>query len=314
MMNLVLNENMKLRKSASTWIMMGILVLIIGIAGLIFKFGIGGTASGDWKEDLEASNQEMKASMSQEGIPKSVVETLQVEIDKNNYRIDNDIPPIKDNSIWGFVSGATGSLVSIIALFAIIMGGRIVANEFSNGTIKLLLIRPVKRWKVLVSKYISLLLYTLLMLLVLFVVSFLFGGILFGFKGVDTPFLEMTGGVIREVSMTLHLFKVIALSCVNLIMMVTLAFMISTVSRNSGLAIGIGVFLLMIGNVITMVLSQFEWSKFILFANVDLNQHINGTPIVEGMTMTFSVIVLIVYFVIFNAISYLGFTKRDITL
>jgi ABC-2 type transport system permease protein len=33
---------------------------------------------------------------------------------------------------------------------------------------------------------------------------------------------------------------------------------------------------------------------------------------VKGMTMTFSIIVLIVYFIFFNVISYLGFTKRDI--
>jgi ABC-2 type transport system permease protein len=78
------------------------------------------------------------------------------------------------------------------------------------------------------------------------------------------------------------------------------------------MAIGIGVFLLTVGNVITMLLSRYNWSKYILFANTDLNQYIDGKPIVDGMTMTFSIIVLIVYFVIFNVISYVGFTKRDI--
>ena len=80
-------------------------------------------------------------------------------------------------------------VISLIALFAIVMGGGIVANEFSEGTIKLLLIRPSKRWKILLSKYISVIGYTLLMLLVLLVVSFLLGGILFSFKGAGTPFL-----------------------------------------------------------------------------------------------------------------------------
>ncbi len=61
-----------------------------------------------------------------------------------------------------------------------------------------------------------------------------------------------------------------------------------------------------------MLLLRYNWSKYILFANVNLNQYIDGEPLVKGMTMTFSIIVLIIYFVIFNVISYIGFTKRDI--
>ena len=38
MINLVRNENMKLSHSISTWIMMGILVLIIVAVGLLFRF------------------------------------------------------------------------------------------------------------------------------------------------------------------------------------------------------------------------------------------------------------------------------------
>ena len=135
------------------------------------------------------------------------------------------------------------------------MGGRIVANEFSEGTIKLLLIRPSKRWKILLSKYISVIGYTLLMLLVLLVVSFLVGGILFSFKGAGIPFLTNSNGIITEVNMIAHIVQLYGLQCINLVMMVTLAFMISTVFRNSAMAIGIGVFLLTVGNVITMLLT-----------------------------------------------------------
>ena len=122
----------------------------------------------------------------------------------------------------------------------------------------------------------------------------------------------MSGGKITEVNMIAHIVQLYGLQCISLVMMVTLAFMISTVFRNSAMAIGIGVFLLTVGNAITMLLTRYNWSKYILFANTDLNQYINGQPLVKGMTMTFSIIVLIVYFIIFNVISYLGFTKRDI--
>ncbi len=193
------------------------------------------------------------------------------------------------------------------------MGGGIVANEFSNGTIKLLLVRPSKRWKILLAKYISVLGYSLLMLIILLIVSFVVGGSLFSFEGVAVPYLANSNGQIHEVNMIAHIVGVCGLECISLIMMVTLAFMISSVFRNGAMAIGIGVFLLTVGNVITMMLARYDWSKYILFANTNLNQYIDGQPMVKGMTMTFSIIVLIVYFVIFNAISYIGFTRRDIT-
>jgi ABC-2 type transport system permease protein len=312
MINLIQNENMKLFHSISTKVMMGILVLIIVGVGLLVKFTGNQVPTGDWKAELTIHNQEISKSIEEPEVPKMVKDSLAQELQTNEYRLKNDIAPIQDKSLWGFVEGATTSLVLLIALFSIIMGGKIVANEFSDGTIKLLLIRPSKRWKVLVAKYISVMGYTLLMLLVLLIVSFLVGGILFSFEGASIPFLTNANGIITEVNMVAHIVQLCGLGSINLVMMVTLAFMISTVARNSGMAIGIGVFLLTVGNVITMMLSRYNWSKYILFANTDLNQYIDGKPIVEGMTMTFSIIALIVYFVVFNVISYVGFTKRDI--
>ncbi|MGH4123244.1 MAG: ABC transporter permease [Clostridium sp.] len=311
MVNLVRNENMKLSHSISTWIMMGILVAIIVAVGLLTRFTGTQAPKSDWKADITIANQNIKKDLANPEIPKDDKDVYKKNLQSNEYRLKHDIQPVQGNSLWGFVEGM-GGIISLIALFAIVMGGKIVANEFSEGTIKLLLIRPSKRWKILLSKYIAVIGYTLLMLLVLFIVSFLLGGILFSFSGAGTPFLTSSSGKITEVNMIVHILELYGLKSINLIMMVTLAFMISTVFRNSSMATGVGVFLLTIGNVITLMLTKFNWSKYILFANTDLNQYITGEPLVKGMTMKFSIIVLIVYFVIFNVISYIGFTKRDI--
>lgn len=302
---------MKLSHSISTWIMIGILVVITIAAGLLIRFTGNQAPKSDWKADIRIQDQSAKQSLAQPGISKMEKEGISKQLQTNEYRLKNDIQPVQDRSLWGFVEGAIG-LISLIALFSIVMGGKIVANEFSEGTIKLLLIRPSKRWKILLSKYIAVIGYTLLMLLVLLVVSILVGGTLFSFKGAGTPFLTNSSGIITEVNMIAHIVQLYGLQCINLVMMVTLAFMISTVFRNSAMAIGIGVFLLTVGSTITMLLLRFNWSKYILFANTNLNQYIDGQPLVKGMTMKFSIIVLIVYFIIFNVISYIGFTKRDI--
>ncbi|MBB5324649.1 ABC-type transport system involved in multi-copper enzyme maturation permease subunit [Anoxybacillus tepidamans] len=57
---------------------------------------------------------------------------------------------------------------------------------------------------------------------------------------------------------------------------------------------------------------EIQWAKYILFANTNLAQYIDGTPLVKGMTMPFSLAVLLVYFVAFNAVTWWTFQKRDV--
>ncbi|WP_029452319.1 ABC transporter permease [Clostridium algidicarnis] len=312
MINLIRNENMKLAHSISTWIMVGIVVIMIVAVGLVSRFAGTEAPKSDWKTDVITENESINKNIDNPEISENRKANLTKQLQTNEYHLEHNIEPIQGESLWGFVEGIAKVMISLISLFAIVMAGGIVANEFSGGTIKLLLIRPSKRWKILLSKYISVMGYTLLMLLVLLVVSSLVGGILFGFKEASMPFIANSNGKITETNMIVHIVQLYGLQCISLVMMVTLAFMISTVFRNSAMAIGIGVFLLTVGTTVTMLLLKYDWSKYILFANVDLNQYIDGDPLVKGMTMTFSIIVLLVYFVTFNVISYIGFTKRDI--
>lgn len=290
--------------------MIGILIVIVLLAGIAMKVSTTINTNDNWKSQLEQENKAYKEAMNQSIVPESAKDTYIQTIKINEYRIQHNIPPTTDG-VWDFVNSCSG-IISFISLFAIIIGGGIVANEFSSGAVKLLLIRPLKRWKILLSKYFTVLCYILFMLVILFAFSFLMGGLLFSFSGASAPFLKYSGGKVIEENMILHSLAVYGLECVKLIMMVTLAFMISTVFRNSSLAIGIGIFLLFIGTLIAQLLARFTWSKYILFQNTDLSVYLKGNPPVKGMTMTFSVIVLIVYFAIFMVTSFLVFDKRDV--
>lgn len=57
---------------------------------------------------------------------------------------------------------------------------------------------------------------------------------------------------------------------------------------------------------------KFEWVKYILFANTDLTQYFDGSPLVSDMTLGFSIVVLAVYFIVFHVLAFGAFTKRDI--
>jgi ABC-2 type transport system permease protein len=314
-LKLINNEIKKTFSQISTPIMLVLLVVIVLVAGFIFKSNAPSAAEKkDWVMQLTQKNQALQTQLSlpQHG-PRQDEEQMKEEIKTNTYRINHNLPPIEGRTLWGFVIPISG-LISLVSLLTIIVAAGSIAGEFSGGTIKLLLGRPFKRWKILLSKYISVLVFALVALFTLFVASFLIGGIFYGFSGVNQPFLAYTNGAVHEVNMMWHIFTTYGYGCVNLLMMVTFAFMISTVTRNNSLAVGISLFLMFSGNILVNILSKYSWVKYVLFANTDLTQYTNGTPIVSGMTMSFSLIVLAAYFVIFNATSWIVFSKRDISI
>ena len=327
MLNLILNETMKIFGQISTYVMLILLIGSVIIAGFIFKYNGQATyANEDWKTQLIQQNKDLakvlKKQNENDALEKILSQTptggvelkdvIEKDIKTNNYRMEHNLPPIEGRTLWGFVTQTSG-LISMVSLLSIIISAGIVAGEFTTGTIKLLLIRPLKRWKVLLSKYITVMIFTFGGLLLLFSTSFLVGGAFYGFSGATHPYLSYIHGNVTEVNMVGHIVTTYAYACVDLLMMVTFAFMISTVFRSNALAVGTSIFLLFTGNVLVSLLSNYSWVKYILFANTDLTQYAKGLPIVEGMTLNFSLTILSAYFLFFIATSWIFFSRRDIT-
>ncbi|GGA50058.1 hypothetical protein GCM10007416_24010 [Kroppenstedtia guangzhouensis] len=311
---LVQNENMKIFRRIGTWVMISLMLLASGVLGILVKQNVFGydDLGPNWKQKLEKQVKQDQKILQSEDVPPGAKEHYEKNIQINQYRIDHDIVP-DGQTLWGYMY-QTASVTSLITLFTIITGATSVAGEFSWGTIKLLLIRSASRSKILLSKYLSTLLFALALLALLFLFSLLLGVILFGFSGWDAPHLTYDNGKVIEKNQMLHVLGLYGLECVNLLMMVTFAFMISTVFRSSSLAIGLAIFLMFAGTNAVSILSMqdYEWVKYILFANTDLSLYLEGQPWIKGMTMSFSITVLAVYFLIFNVISWIVFKKRDV--
>ncbi|GGP09098.1 ABC transporter permease [Oceanobacillus neutriphilus] len=308
--SLIQNEINKIYIQKSTWIMYIFLAVIILGFGLITNF-FGeereSTDSDSWRAELQQENEELAQEMEEEEFLQDFNTSL---IEQNNYYLENDIQPAGYDA-WQFLM-KMDMMLSIVSLFTIIIAAGIVANEFRWGTIKLLLIRPISRSKILLSKYLAVLLFSLVTLLFVVVFSWVIGAVFFGVEGLNPHIVMEKVSGLEYVSVIQETAGNYGYKLVNLVMMGTFAFMISSIFRNSALAIGTAVFLMMAGNSIVSFFSEYSWSKYILFANTDLSQYANGAPWIEGMTLPFSIAVLLVYFAVFIAASWGIFTKRDI--
>lgn len=210
--------------------------------------------------------------------------------------------------------GSSIDMITAISILIIIIASGIVSSEFSSGTVKFLLINPVSRWKILVSKYASLLSVTFAMLLICYISSAIFSGVFSGFQDIGAPYLYVSGEQVQSGSSFLFMAWRYLLGSIELIMMATLAFTLSSLTRNSAISIGLGVSLFLVGGTVTSFLAtnQLDWARYMLFANTNLNYiSMKLTPFL-GHTITFALIVLAVYMGVFWLTAWDGFVRRDV--
>lgn len=310
MVNLIRNENMKLYRRPRTWVMVGFMIAMV-LFFSIMNWYYDDMKGDAWRDQVIQERQELTKILKDPNMEEENKANFQELIATYDYQLEHDIRP-EAGTMWDGINGSA-ELVVLITLFTVIIAGDSLAGEFTTGTIKLLLIRPVNRLKILISKYLSMLKFGILLLLILFIVSILINGLLYKFGQMNLPLVSINNeGQIVERNMVTNLWKTYMLNGVSTIIFVTMAFMISSAFRSSTMAIGFSIFALFAGSLVSELLQRYEWSKYLLFANIDLSQHLSGRPYQEGMTLTFSIIVLSTYFLIFNLVSWLVFTRRDV--
>jgi ABC-2 type transport system permease protein len=312
LLKLIQNEWMKLWHKKGTWAMVAMLILVILVpAGITKYYEVKSPTEGSWQDIEQEAIQSYKERLAGEDLTEEDKAYFQEQMAISEYRLANDAPSQKDSSLVSFMSFTSGML-TLVTLFTVITAASIVSSEFSTGTIKMLLTRPMSRAKVLTSKLLTTFLFGLLLYVVNVVVSALVGLVLFGMgTGVE---LEIVNEQVVEKGVWGDLAYHYLLSGGDFVMSTLFAFLIGSVFRSSSLAIGLTMFLSFTGGMIVMFLSRYDIVKYIWLTHSDLTQYEHGGgSIIADVTMPFSLTVLAIYALVFLVISYSTFMKRDVT-
>ena len=218
--------------------MTGLLVVaILGMFGLTKWINtMNNFDEQDWKTSVQGELTITKEQLGNPTLVDGERERLEDKEKILEYRLANSIEPLSDNSRESMIMSSS-SIGSIAVLLTVIVAAGIVASEFTQGTIKMLLSRPVKRWKILTSKYVTVISFGIFLMLVGFIVSIL-GAFIF-FQSGNGQELVWNGKEAVEVSVWGKGLYMLLLSFANVFVTATFAFMIGSVFRSSSLAIGL---------------------------------------------------------------------------
>lgn len=319
---LVENEVLKLLKQRRFRVVFLILVALIGL--IVFAQSRGRErflVGKDWRIRVQERIAGMQNAVRSGRMPKSAERWTRFELSRLQYHIDRNINPDVISGPLFVRLFANAASYLLLPLLALVFGSDIVSSEFAQGTIKLLLTRPVGRARVLASKLVALTLAITVMVLVGGVVAYGFGGIAFGFRGWGAPVLTgfRLSGDVFDVSAvrTLVLWKdavlVAGLAWFAALVVGALALLTSVLLRSTAASMGTMFAALIAGTILPRVASSWEAQKYLFVTNLPLPDYYSGSPPpIPGITLGFSVLILTIWAVGAIAVAFGVFLRRDV--
>ena len=221
------------------------------------------------------------------------------------------------NSLKGILENFYSQFGIFLIVVVVMIAGTIVSEEFNKGTIKLLLVKPYTRNKILMAKAITTLIMIIFIIVVTLVMQILIGGIIFRFDSLSEPVVayNFNTDTMEEMNIFANLGVQTLTQLPMIILLATLAFAISTLFTNSTLAITISLLGFMSASIINQLAIGYDlqFMKYFVTMNWDLSIYANGAlPYMEGMNMTMSIIICVVYFLIMMIPTFIVFKKRNI--
>ena len=236
---------------------------------------------------------------------------------ESRYILETGIDINNTNSLKGILENFYAQFGIFLIVVVVMIAGTIVSEEFNKGTIKLLLVKPYTRNKILLAKAITTFIMVIFVIVVTIVMQILIGGIIFGFDSLSEPVAtyNFNTNTIEETNIFVNLGIQTLTQLPMIILLATLAFAISTTFTNSTLAITISLLGYMAGSIINQLAIAYnlQFMKYFVTMNWDLSIYANGAlPYMEGMNITMSIIICIVYFLIMMIPTFIIFKKRNI--
>lgn len=322
---LVQNETIKIMKKRRFFVVLLILLALIPIFTYAQMRVAQNTKKQFGEQDWRLVNQQKindyTNRLSSGRVPEEWKKFMRVQVRVLQYYLDKDVNPESPNGVTftiGFLRNAIGLFIPLMVM---VIASDLVSSEHSTGTIKLLLTRPVGRWKVLLSKFIAMVFYVSLTVFSTAALCYLISGAVFGYGGWDIPVFsgfkvvgtEVDFTFVHPVPQALFLLMEMGLVWFSAFVVGCMSLMISVLVRSTAAGMGIMLAVLIAGTILTNMASSWETAKYLFMVNLQLTDYLSGSlPPVEGMTLAFSLIVLSVWTAAAIAVSFWSFTKKDV--
>jgi ABC-2 type transport system permease protein len=251
----------------------------------------------------------------------SWLRSMRAEVRRLQFYLDRGINPEAPTAPLVVRTFANAAGFLLLPLLVAVLGSDIVSAENAEGTDKLLLTRPVRRWKILTAKLVTLWLCASLTLLIGALVAYAVTAPVIPSHGWDVPTFNgfQFGGdsfrveSIRQLPLWKDALLAYGLQWYALLTVASISLMLSVIFKSSAASIGTMLASLIGGTILTRVSPDWTAGKYLFVSALPLADYYTGqAPPYGGMSMGFCIALLGAWALGALLVAYWLFTRRDV--
>src|SRR5437660_3595924 len=318
---LVQNETLKVIRRKRFAVVMGILFAILAVVTYAQYRQLRFRAHRNCRAEIQQRVARYQETLRRGRINETWARSLRAEVNRLQFYLDHDIEPDRPTAPLFVRNFANVAGFLLLPLLIAILGSDIVSAENAEGTDKLLLTRPVRRWKILTSKLATLWIFATLTLLCGALLSYSVSAPLLPRAGWTAPTFtgfQVTRGAfsfdaVRQLPLWKDTLIAYGLEWFALLCVASISLMLSVLFKSSAASIGTMLASLIGGTILTRVSPDWTAGKYLFVSALPLADYYTGQPPpYEEMTMTFCIALLGVWAIAATIIAFSIFVRRDV--
>ncbi|HYM60656.1 MAG TPA: ABC transporter permease [Thermoanaerobaculia bacterium] len=318
---LVQNETLKILRRRRFLIVIVILAAILSLVSYSQYRRLRNSRNRNWRAEIQQRIATHQNQLRRANINESWSRSLRAEINRLQFYLDHDIEPDKPSApiFVRVFANAAGFL--LLPLLIAVLGSDIVSAESAEGTDKLLLTRPVRRWRILLAKLMTLWMFATLTLLCGALLAWAISASVLPTAGWTAPtfngFQIVRGSLKVDAIRQLPLWKdaliAYGLEWFALLAVASISLMLSILFKSSAGSIGTMLASLIGGTILARISPDWTAAKYLFVSALPLADYYSGaaTPY-DDMSMTFCISLLAAWALGAIIVAFAIFTRRDV--
>ncbi len=321
MLSLIRNEILKLIRRRRFTIVVGIMLVILSLVSYSQYRELRQMKNQNWRAELQERIARYENRLRRGNVNASWSRSMRAEMRRLQFYLDRGINPEQPTAPLVVRSFANAAGFLLLPLLIAVLGSDIVSAENAEGTDKLLLTRPVRRWKILTSKLITLWLFASMTLLVGALLAYVVTAPVLPASGWDAPTFngfQLSGetfkvDAVRQLPLWKDALLAYGLEWYALLTVASISLMLSVIFKSSAASIGTMLASLIGGTILTRISPDWTAGKYLFVSALPLADYYTGqAPPYDGMSMMFCIALLGAWAIGALTIAYGLFTKRDV--
>ncbi|NFO58364.1 ABC transporter permease [Clostridium botulinum] len=295
-----------------------------------------------WKLDVTEEIKNHEENLKDKDITEEDKTWISERINKLKYLEDNNIKPLYgyEFNAYNYIDTIFAVLgVALLAIGISVFMSDIVSGESTPPTLKFLLVQPVSRGKVLLSKFIAVIITAITMIVSTEILTFLGIGLAKGFKSGGYPktmgvkyFLDSSNISVQGYPDLIRLantgklgtfneliIKSLLLQVLFIITCCSFVFLISTLFKNSNVTMAISIIMAAAGTIVFQIFDfSSKFAHLIFFSYASVSEVITGDIAYMyrnvNITPSNGIIVMIVTTIISYTIAHIVFKNKEILI